>query len=82
MDRRLLHVNECGPSIEPRLGESMHCSSDFFDEHFRRAPLLVRSPTPDQARAHGLRPEYRATIQEASTPNRASSARDASPSLG
>lgn len=58
---RLLQVDEYGLSIEPGLGESMHYSCEFFDEHLRKAPLFVPSPTPGQARAQGLRPEYRET---------------------
>ena len=56
----LLQVDEFGLSIEPGLGESMSLAVEFFDEHLRKAPLFVPSPTPDEARARGLRPEYRA----------------------
>ena len=58
---RLLQVDEYGLSIEPGLSESMRYSCDFFDEHLRKAPLFVPSPTPEQARAQGLRPEYGTT---------------------
>jgi fermentation-respiration switch protein FrsA (DUF1100 family) len=64
----LLQVDEFGLSIEPGLGRSMGLAADFFDQHLRRAPLFQPSPTPEEARARGLRPEYRtaATAREAS----------------
>jgi hypothetical protein len=55
----LLQVDEFGLSIEPGLGQSMGLAVEFFDEHLRKAPRFVPSPTPDEARAQGLRPEYR-----------------------
>jgi dienelactone hydrolase len=50
------------------LGRSMGLAADFFDEHLRRAALFQPSPTPEEARARGLRPEYRtaAIAREAS----------------
>jgi uncharacterized protein len=56
----LLPVDEFGLSIEPGLGRSMGLAAEFFDQHLRRAPLFRPSPTPEEARARGLRPEYRA----------------------
>jgi fermentation-respiration switch protein FrsA (DUF1100 family) len=55
----LLQVDEYGLSIEPGLGESMAHAVAFFDQHLRKAPRFVPSPAPDEARARGLRPEYR-----------------------
>jgi acetyl esterase/lipase len=62
MEQRLelLEVDEFGLSIEPGLGRSMGLAAEFFDQHLRRAPLFEPSPTPEEARARGLRPEYRA----------------------
>jgi fermentation-respiration switch protein FrsA (DUF1100 family) len=54
----LLAVDEFGLSIEPGLGQSMSLAAEFFDQHLRRAPRFVPSPTPEEARAQGLRPEY------------------------
>jgi hypothetical protein len=54
----LLAVDEFGLSIEPGLGQSMGLAAEFFDQHLRRAPRFVPSPTPEEARARGLRPEY------------------------
>jgi uncharacterized protein len=56
----LLPVDEFGLSIEPGLGQSMGLAAEFFDQHLRRAPLFRPSPTPEEARARGLRPEYAA----------------------
>jgi uncharacterized protein len=56
----LLPVDEFGLSIEPGLGQSIGLAADFFDQHLRRAPRFEPSPLPDEARARGLRPEYRA----------------------
>jgi fermentation-respiration switch protein FrsA (DUF1100 family) len=56
----LLPVDEFGLSIEPGLGQSMGLAAEFFDQHLCRAPLFRPSPTPEEARARGLRPEYRA----------------------
>jgi uncharacterized protein len=56
----LLPLDEFGLSIEPGLGQSMGLAADFFDQHLRRAPLFRPSPAPEEARARGLRPEYRA----------------------
>jgi uncharacterized protein len=53
-------VDEFGLSIEPGLGQSMGLAAEFFDQHLRRAPRFEPSPLPDEARARGLRPEYRA----------------------
>ena len=55
----LLQVDEFGLSIEPGLGQSMGVAVEFFDRHLRRAPRFVPSPTPEEAQARGLRPEYR-----------------------
>ena len=55
----LLQVDEFGLSIEPGLGQSMGLAAEFFDQHLRRAPRFVPSPTPEEAQARGLRPEYR-----------------------
>jgi uncharacterized protein len=55
----LLQVDELGLSIEPGLGQSMRLAVEFFDQHLRRAPRFVPSPTPEEAEARGLRPEYR-----------------------
>ena len=55
----LLAVDEFGLSIEPGLGRSMGLAAEFFDQHLRRAPLFEPSPTPEEARDRGLRPEYR-----------------------
>ena len=55
----LLAVDEFGLSIEPGLGQSMGLAVEFFDQHLRRAPRFVPSPTPEEAQARGLRPEYR-----------------------
>jgi uncharacterized protein len=55
----LLQVDEFGLSIEPGLGRSMGLAAGFFDQHLRRAPLFRPSPAPEEARARGLRPEYR-----------------------
>ena len=55
----LLQVDEFGLSIEPGLGQSMGLAAGFFDQHLRRAPLFRPSPAPEEARARGLRPEYR-----------------------
>lgn len=55
----LLQVDEFGLSIEPGLGQSMGVAVEFFDQHLRRAPRFVPSPTPEEAEARGLRPEYR-----------------------
>jgi fermentation-respiration switch protein FrsA (DUF1100 family) len=55
----LLQVDEFGLSIEPGLGQSMGVAVEFFDQHLRRAPRFVPSPTPEEAQARGLRPEYR-----------------------
>lgn len=54
----LLAVDEIGLSIEPGLGMSMTLAVDFFDEHLRKAPGFVPSPSAAEARARGLRPEY------------------------
>jgi uncharacterized protein len=54
----LLVVDELGLSIEPGLGQSMNLAAGFFDQHLRRAPRFVPSPTPEEARQQGLRPEY------------------------
>lgn len=37
----------------------MSLAVEFFDQHLRKAPRFVPSPTPDEARSRGLRPEYR-----------------------
>jgi hypothetical protein len=37
----------------------MSLAVDFFDRHLRNAPRFVPSPSPDEAQARGLRPEYR-----------------------
>jgi uncharacterized protein len=55
----LLQVDEFGLSIEPGLGQSMGLTVEFFDQHLRKAPLFVPSPSPEDAQARGLRPEYR-----------------------
>jgi fermentation-respiration switch protein FrsA (DUF1100 family) len=55
----LLPVDEFGLSIEPGLGQSMGLAVEFFDQHLRKASLFRPSPTPAEARARGLRPEYR-----------------------
>jgi uncharacterized protein len=55
----LLQVDEFGLSIEPGLGQSMRLAVEFFDQHLRRAPQFVPSPSPEEARSRGLRPEYR-----------------------
>jgi alpha-beta hydrolase superfamily lysophospholipase len=55
----LLQVDEYGLSIEPGLGHSMTLAVEFFDRHLRNAPRFVPSPSPDEAQARGLRPEYR-----------------------
>jgi uncharacterized protein len=55
----LLQVDEFGLSIEPGLGQSMRLAIDFFDQHLRKAPRFVPSPSPEEAEARGLRPEYR-----------------------
>jgi uncharacterized protein len=55
----LLPVDEFGLSIEPGLGQSMSLAVEFFDQHLRKAPLFRPSPTPEEARTRGLRPEYR-----------------------
>jgi fermentation-respiration switch protein FrsA (DUF1100 family) len=39
-------------------GQSMNLAAGFFDQHLRRAPRFVPSPTPEEARERGLRPEY------------------------
>jgi uncharacterized protein len=57
----LLPVDEIGLSIEPGLGMAMTLAAGFFDQHLRQAPRFVPSPTADEARALGLRPEYRET---------------------
>jgi uncharacterized protein len=54
----LLQVDEFGLSIEPGLGRSMGLAAEFFDQHLRRAPRFEPSPTPEEAEALGLRPEY------------------------
>jgi hypothetical protein len=36
----------------------MNLAAGFFDQHLRRAPRFVPSPTPEEARQRGLRPEY------------------------
>jgi uncharacterized protein len=54
----LLPVDEIGLSIEPGLGMSMNLAVEFFDQHLRKEPRFVPSPTADEARALGLRPEY------------------------
>ena len=54
----LLQVDEYGLSIEPGLGQSMGIAVDFIDQHLRKAPLFVPSPSPEKARERGLRPEY------------------------
>ena len=54
----LLQFDEFGLSIEPGLGESMRLAVEFFDQHLRKAPRFVPSPTPEEAEARGLRPEY------------------------
>ena len=55
----LLPVDEFGLSIEPGLGQAMGLAADFFDQHLRAAPVFRPSPMPEEARARGLRPEYR-----------------------
>ena len=55
----LLEVDELGLSIQAGLGRSMGLAAEFFDQHLRRAPLFRPSPAPEEARARGLRPEYR-----------------------
>jgi acetyl esterase/lipase len=55
----LLPVDEIGLSIEPGLGMAMTMAAGFFDEYLRQEPRFVPSPTADEARALGLRPEYR-----------------------
>src|SRR5215218_3541996 len=55
----LLQVDEFGLSIEPGLGQSMGLAVEYFDQHLRKAPRFVPSPTPEEAEARGLRPEYR-----------------------
>ena len=59
----LLPVDEFGLSIEPGLGQAMNLAADFFDQQLRRAPRIVPSPTPAEALARGLRPEYRGVRQ-------------------
>jgi uncharacterized protein len=54
----LLQVDEFGLSIEPGLGQSMNLAVEFFDQYLRTQPRFVPSPTPDEARSRGLRPEY------------------------
>jgi hypothetical protein len=54
----LLQVDEFGLSIEPGLGQSMRLAVEFFDQHLRKAPQFVPSPTSEEAEARGLRPEY------------------------
>jgi len=46
----------------------MGLAAEFFDQHLRTAPLFRPSPAPEEARARGLRPEYRmaASAREAS----------------
>jgi uncharacterized protein len=61
----LLQVDEFGLSIEPGLGQSMNLAAGFFDQHLRKAPRFVPSPTPEEARARGLRPEYSTTSSAA-----------------
>jgi hypothetical protein len=36
----------------------MNLAVEFFDEYLRTQPRFVPSPTPDEARSRGLRPEY------------------------
>jgi dienelactone hydrolase len=55
----LLPVDEIGLSIEPGLGETMNLAAGFFDQHLRREPRFMPSPSADEARVRGLRPEYR-----------------------
>jgi len=62
----LLPVDEIGLSIEPGLGQSMRLAADFFDQYLRQQPIFVPSPTADEARAQGLRPEYAQAGSEAS----------------
>jgi alpha-beta hydrolase superfamily lysophospholipase len=54
----LLPVDELGLSIEPGLGQSMGLAAEFFDQHLRKAPRFVPSPSPEEAWSRGLRPEY------------------------
>jgi fermentation-respiration switch protein FrsA (DUF1100 family) len=54
----LLQVDEFGLSIEPGLGQSMNLAVEFFDQYLRTQPRFVPSPTPEEARSRGLRPEY------------------------
>lgn len=57
----LLPVDEVGLSIEPGPGMSMNLAVEFFDQHLRNDPRFVPSPSAEEARALGLRPEYHAT---------------------
>jgi hypothetical protein len=46
------------------VGDDVHAvDAEFFDQHLRRAPLCEPSPAPEEARARGLRPEYRTAGQ-------------------
>ena len=54
----LLPVDEFGLSIEPGLGQSMRLAAGFFNQHLSRTSRFEPSPTPEQAKAQGLRPEY------------------------
>lgn len=54
----ILPYDERGLSVEPGLGESMNLAVDWFDRHLRQAREFVPSPTADEVRARGLRPEF------------------------
>jgi hypothetical protein len=49
----LLPVDEIGLSIEPGLGMSMNLAVEFFDQHLRKKPRFVPSPSADEAWALG-----------------------------
>ena len=54
----LLPVDEFGLSIEPGLGQSMRLAAGFFNQHLCQTSRFEPSPTPEEAKARGLRPEY------------------------
>ena len=49
---------EFGLSIEPGLGQSMRLAAGFFNQHLGQTSRFEPSPTPEEAKARGLRPEY------------------------
>jgi hypothetical protein len=55
----ILPYDEFGLSIEPGLGESMRFSVEWFDIYLRKAKPFQPSPSAQEMKERGLRPEFR-----------------------